>query len=119
VQVRRLRVDAVAGADAYSTNTNAPLSVPAPGVLGNDSDADGDAITAVAGALPAHGSLALNANGSFTYTPLGGYVGPDSFTYQALDPHGARSNVATATLTVRLRYWKRLLARSSPVFALT
>jgi ELWxxDGT repeat protein len=49
---------------------------------------------------PAHGTLTPNADGSFTYTPSVGYVGPDSFTYQAsdgIDP----SNVATVSLTVQ------------------
>jgi ELWxxDGT repeat protein/VCBS repeat-containing protein len=49
---------------------------------------------------PAHGSLTLNADGSYTYTPTAGYVGPDSFTYQAsdgIDP----SNVATVSVNVQ------------------
>jgi ELWxxDGT repeat protein len=40
-----------------------------------------------------------NADGSFTYTPNAGYVGPDSFTYQASDGFDP-SNVATVSLTV-------------------
>jgi VCBS repeat-containing protein len=48
---------------------------------------------------PAHGTLALNANGAFTYTPAASYTGPDSFQYQASD--GALlSNTATVTITV-------------------
>src|SRR5207249_9273472 len=48
---------------------------------------------------PAHGSLTLNANGSFTYTPAANYNGGDSFTYKAND--GAlNSNVATVSITV-------------------
>ena len=34
---------------------------------------------------PTHGTLTLNANGSFTYTPAANYNGADSFTYQAND----------------------------------
>jgi ELWxxDGT repeat protein len=49
---------------------------------------------------PAHGTLTPNADGSFTYTPVAGYVGPDSFTYQASDSIDP-SNVATASLTVQ------------------
>ena len=46
-----------------------------------------------------HGSLTLNPNGGFSYTPTAGYVGPDSFTYQANDGT-ANSNTATVSLTV-------------------
>ena len=45
------------------------LTVAAPGVLGNDTDADGDPLTAQLVTGPANGTLALNADGSFTYTP--------------------------------------------------
>ncbi|SIN79215.1 VCBS repeat-containing protein [Singulisphaera sp. GP187] len=69
------------------------------GVLLNDSDADGDLLTAVLVATVQHGTLALNANGTFTYTPNAGYTGTDTFTYQASDGLQA-SGVATVTLTV-------------------
>jgi formylglycine-generating enzyme required for sulfatase activity len=90
----------VAVADAYSVNQGVVLSVGAPGVLGNDSDADGDVLTAVLVTAPAHGTLNLSANGAFSYTPASGYVGPDSFTYRANDGT-ASSASATVTLTVR------------------
>ena len=57
----------------------------APGVLANDTDADGDPLTAVVVTGPAHGTLTLNANGSFTYTPAANYNGADRFTYRAND----------------------------------
>jgi len=89
----------VARADAYTTAEDAPLTVAAPGVLGNDSDADADPLTATLVAGPAHGTLALNADGSFIYTPSADYNGPDRFTYKANDgPAG--SNIATVALTV-------------------
>ena|GEM_PF-1142958 len=93
----------VAVNDQYTTTRNTPLTVAAPGVLGNDSDLDGDTLFAVAGDAPQHGTLTLNANGSFTYTPNNGYVGSDSFTYRARDragEDGLLSNVATVTITV-------------------
>ena len=68
----------VAAADSYTTPINTALTVPAPGVLGNDTL---NAATIGAHTSPAHGTLTLNANGSFTYTPTSGYAGGDSFTY--------------------------------------
>ena len=54
-----------------------------PGVLGNDSDAEGDSLSAMVVTGPAHGSLTLNADGSLSYTPDANYHGADSFTYRA------------------------------------
>ena len=70
---------------SYSTNEDTTLTVPAPGVLPNYSDPDGDTLTAVKVTDPSHGSLTLNADGSFTYTPNPDYHGSDSFTYKAND----------------------------------
>src|SRR5262249_62013629 len=75
----------VAVNESYSVSKNNPLTVAASGVLANDTDANGDALTAVLVSGPAHGTLTLNANGSFTYTPAAGYAGADSFTYKAND----------------------------------
>lgn len=89
----------VASNDAYSTVNNTTLSVAAPGLLWNDTDADGNALTASLVTGPAKGSLVLNANGSFTYTPSGSPTGTDSFTYTASDGQ-ATSNAATVTITL-------------------
>ncbi|MGD0795108.1 MAG: cadherin-like domain-containing protein, partial [Dehalococcoidales bacterium] len=89
----------VAVNDAYTTNENIALTVAAPGVLANDTDPDGDNITAVKVTDPAHGTLTLNSNGSFTYTPAAYYNGTDSFTYKANDGQ-ANSNTATVTITI-------------------
>ncbi len=89
----------VAVDDSYVTDEDVTLSVPAPGVLGNDSDADGDALTAVLDSPAANGVVTLAADGSFTYVPNADYFGPDSFTYVANDGQ-ADSNVATVSLTV-------------------
>src|SRR5256712_4254968 len=63
----------VAANDAYSVAEDGTLNVSAPGVLSNDSDADGNSLTAQIVTGPAHGAVALNANGSFSYTPLPDY----------------------------------------------
>jgi VCBS repeat-containing protein len=83
----------------YGTPFNTPITISAPGVLGNDTDPNGDALTAVLVSGPAHGTLTLSADGSFTYTPAPGYTGSDSFTYKANDGT-LDSNVATVSLTV-------------------
>ncbi|MCU0771266.1 MAG: tandem-95 repeat protein, partial [Verrucomicrobia bacterium] len=96
-----LEVNAVplAQNDNYVLDGIASLNVSSPGVLANDSDADGPALQAVLAGGPAHGSLSLNANGAFTYTPTGGYNGMDAFTYRVSD--GLTSSTpATVTLLV-------------------
>ena len=90
----------VAVNDAYTTAEDTLLTVTAPGVLTNDTDVDvGTTLTASLMAGPLYGMLTLNADGSFTYTPAAGYVGPDSFTYKVNDGQ-AYSNVATVSITV-------------------
>src|SRR5829696_5665145 len=85
--------------DAYSTNEDTPLTVPAPGVLANDTDPDSSTLTAAVVTGPGHGILTLNANGAFTYTPAANYTGPDTFTYRASDG-SLTSDPATVTITV-------------------
>ena len=85
--------------DAYAMNQDTTLNVAAPGVLGNDSDVDGDSLSAALVSGPAHGTLALQPNGSFAYTPNAGYAGTDSFTYTAHDA-SAGSNTATVTIQI-------------------
>jgi hypothetical protein len=89
----------VAVADAYSTTAETMLMVAAPGVLANDSDADGDGLTAVLDTDVLSGTLTLNADGSFDYTPDAGFVGDDTFTYHANDGLDD-SNVVTVTISV-------------------
>jgi VCBS repeat-containing protein len=88
-----------AAGDAYSTPEDTALTVPAPGMLGNDADPDGDPLTAALVSGPSHGTLTLNANGSFSYAPAADYHGSDSFTYRASDGT-LTSNPATVTITV-------------------
>lgn len=87
-------------ADSYSVNEDVTLSIDgANGVLKNDTDADGQSLTASLVAQPQHGNVTLNANGSFSYTPSANYNGPDSFSYRASDGTG-NSAPATVTITV-------------------
>ncbi|MBA3711435.1 MAG: tandem-95 repeat protein [Pyrinomonadaceae bacterium] len=89
----------VAVNDSYSTPTNAALTVPAPGVLTNDTDVDSTSRTAVLVTTTSNGTLTLNADGSFNYTPNLDFNGIDSFTYQASDGT-ASSNTATVQIMV-------------------
>src|SRR5207247_2219956 len=88
-----------ASGDAYSVSEDGVLNVAAAGVLANDSDIDGDPLSAVLVGGPANGSVTLNGNGSFTYTPNANFNGTDSFIYRANDGT-LNSNVATVTLTI-------------------
>jgi hypothetical protein len=66
----------VAVDDGFTTDEDTPLNEAAPGVLGNDTDAEGDPLTAVLDVGPASGTLdVFNADGSFTYTPADDFNG--------------------------------------------
>lgn len=84
--------------DSYSVAAGSTLSVAAPGVLGNDVEASAP-MTAAPVTNPAHGSVTLNGNGSFIYTPTAGYAGADSFTYRASNTFGP-GNTSTVSITV-------------------
>ncbi|MFO0845051.1 MAG: Ig-like domain-containing protein [Gemmataceae bacterium] len=72
--------------DAYLATTSRTLQVPASaGVLANDSDADGGTLSVTLASGPQHGSLTLGAAGDFTYIPVAGFVGSDTFTYDLHD----------------------------------
>ncbi|MDF1553455.1 MAG: Ig-like domain-containing protein [Deferrisomatales bacterium] len=85
--------------DAYATDEDAPLTVAGPGVLGNDSDPDGDSLTAAEDTAPTNGSVTLNSDGSLTYQPDPDFNGTDTFTYHVNDGV-VNSNSATVTITV-------------------
>ncbi len=88
--------------DAYATAGGQAISAaPGAGVLVNDSDPDGDALTAAKATDPAHGTVSMAPDGTFTYTPQPGYRGVDSFTYRAQDDGiGALGDLATVSITV-------------------
>ncbi len=90
----------VGAADSYRVAEGGTLTVAAAtGVLANDVDLDGDTLSAVLGTGPANGTLTLNPDGSFTYTPAAGFNGQDSFTYTASD--GLNSS-APVTVTINV-----------------
>ena len=98
-------------ADTYAVNNNTTLDASDEtgtetstdanddGVLANDDDPDGDPRTAVLVSGPFHGTLNLDSDGSFVYTPAAGYHGPDSFTYRA-SAAMADGNVTTVSIDV-------------------
>jgi len=86
-------------ADSHTTPQGTALAVTARGVLANDTDVDGDALTATLLSGVSHGTLFLSDDGAFAYTPAAGYVGSDSFTYRAYDGT-AYSSAVTVSITV-------------------
>ncbi len=97
--VRAVNDVPVAVNDAYTMTGDTTLSVPAAGVLANDTDADHDPLSTVYFAGPDHGLLTLNPDGSFDYTPDLGYTGPDFFYYFANDGQ-SDSTLTTVSLMV-------------------
>ena len=75
---------------------NAPAVID---VLANDSDPDGDAIFISGFSDPMNGTVTLNADGTFNYTPKDGFSGLDSFTYTIMDNNGG-SDTATVKIFV-------------------
>lgn len=85
--------------DSYQVGQKEILQVPAPGVLQNDTDPNGDLLTAILKDKPLYGDLVLNADGSLIYTPNGDFVGLDTFTYSAGDGL-LNSSPATVEITI-------------------
>ena len=86
--------------DAFSIGQKEVLLIAAPGVLGNDVDPNGDGLQTALADPPNHGTLILNPNGSFTFTPNGTYVGLDKFIYTASDGKH-QSNQATVSIDIK------------------
>jgi hypothetical protein len=89
----------VAVDDGYRTSEDRPLAVAAPGVLANDIDLNDDPLMAVLVSPPLSGTLILDVDGSFTYSPPLGFLGQDTFVYHATDMI-SESNAATVTVQV-------------------
>jgi len=93
----------VAVDDVYVTDEDKTLTIGAPGVLLNDTDADGDTLmtTKRVSERTTHGVVTLNADGSFIYTPDQDFNGTDTFKYRANDGKVDSLNEATVTIAVR------------------
>lgn len=85
--------------DDYSTDEDVELIIAAPGVLGNDLDANNEPLHAVVRSNPGHGSLLLNDDGGFSYTPGPDFNGTDSFSYTA-SAGDAFADDAMVTITI-------------------
>ena len=86
----------VAGDDGYSVEEDSTVSG---NVLSNDNDNDGDPLTTTLVSGPAHGNLAFNEDGSFSYTPEPNFNGEDGFSYIAADG-SVTSSVASVTISI-------------------
>jgi VCBS repeat-containing protein len=73
----------VGTSDTYTLDEDGILSTG--NLLANDTDADGDTLTAVEPTYPSHGTLVLQSDGTFTYTPHANFYGTDSFSYKVYD----------------------------------
>jgi Ca2+-binding RTX toxin-like protein len=90
----------VAVADSFTIRPGEVLDIAAPGLIGNDTDADGDALILAATSQGSQGgTVSAFTNGSFTYTPPAGFVGTDTFEYEASDGF-ENSGRGTVTITV-------------------
>ncbi len=89
----------IANDDYYTTEEDTTLNIPAPGILTNDTDIDGDTLTAIFISDVSNGLLAFNSNGAFEYIPDNNYIGSDSFTYKAND---GTTNSTSATVTITI-----------------
>src|ERR1044071_5225511 len=95
-----LRVSPLAFAESYNATINTPLNIPAPGVRANDTGTPAPtAVPIVAGPTTGGGTVTLNADGSFLYTPATGFTGADTFTYTATN---GLSPDDTATVTINV-----------------
>jgi VCBS repeat-containing protein len=89
----------IANNDYYTTIEDTTLNIPAPGILTNDTDIENNPLTATLNISTTNGTLTLQNNGSFTYTPNPSYNGQDTFTYRVYDGTNY-SNIATVHITI-------------------
>ncbi|WP_416212597.1 Calx-beta domain-containing protein [Nostoc sp. ChiQUE01b] len=92
-------ISPIAIADTATTDQAKPVLI---NILANDSDADSsiNPTTLTIKTNPSNGAIALNLDGTVTYTPNPTFVGTDTFTYTITDTDGLTSNTATVNITV-------------------
>ena len=94
----------VATPDEFATMEDAPLVAPAPGIFGNDiPDFPEIGLMALVTSPPANGSVAVNDDGSFRYTPNPDFSGTDSFSYRAFDSRTFTIDRARSILNIRVQ----------------
>ncbi|HYP02565.1 MAG TPA: Calx-beta domain-containing protein [Pyrinomonadaceae bacterium] len=93
-QTFTIRVNRVPAANQnnYSLAEDSSLTIAAPGFLANDTDADGDSLTAELITTTTKGTLTFNGDGSFAYTPNANFNGTDGFTYRVTDGNDYSQN---------------------------
>jgi uncharacterized repeat protein (TIGR01451 family) len=91
----------VGGDDAFEVAADTSLDIPAPGVLVNDSDLDGDVVSVARASQPNNGTVEINQDGSFRYVPAPGFTGIDKFRYAVVDGDGNRSGL-DVVVTIRV-----------------
>jgi arylsulfatase A-like enzyme len=82
VTMRPLNRAPIATDDSAFTRTGRPIPI---SVLENDRDPDGDALSVASVTSPSKGTATPGDDGTILYTPKAGFVGLDSFNYQACD----------------------------------
>jgi VCBS repeat-containing protein len=85
VQILNVNEKPIGGMDHYTLTYIDRLTVAGPGVIENDSDPEGDAVSARLISGPLLGVLSFNSDGSFVYQPDGAFVGTVSFVYELSD----------------------------------
>src|SRR5207237_1791185 len=96
--------------DSFSTSEDTALS---DSVAINDTTTSGGTLSFAKTTDPSHGSVTVNADGTFTYTPAANYHGADSFTYTVTDAAAGESS--TQTHTTALTAHSNLVARHDSV----
>jgi hypothetical protein len=99
VTVNAINDSPLGGGNEYISMEDQMLEVMDQGVLSDDYDSDGDPLTATLVTGPQHGELKLNSDGTFVYSPDGGFTGRDTFTYVAND---GTSDSEVVTVTIRV-----------------
>lgn len=116
ITVRPINTAPVANNNSYIGQKNTTLNIAAPGVFADDSDDVAFTLDSFDAASVNAGTVVVNADGSFTYTPATGFVGLDTFTYTIKDTPGL---TATATVSIDVRDPNNPVANDDGVYVTT